>query len=355
MPLTRRVLGRYGSAIQRLVGGSSLGGTQFQFYRPGQVPNTSTPEGAVGYAENGTVYINRGYWKDASRQDKRGFLVHELTHLSAGRSNNEETVADAVRLALTGKGPQAGGWTPSADARKYARQQGWLGMTGGTDNNGPKAGNRNRDTVVNNNSKSGVPAPPVSSQSAVNYAAQQAQLRMQLAATLANLRSQAGVTRGQYVSTLGDIKAQRIADTAAAEGSALQSGTVGSSADLQNRAAAVTAAAGQRVDARMQRNLALIQLRQQGVQARTDYVQGVQGIAAQAAAEQAALANNELTNNLLASQSHYNELFKKFLEQYRQTGRKRPPVGAPGLPTPQNQIDRQGYELGPYNGQAQPY
>lgn len=282
-----KVLNRYGSRITDLVGGN-LSGTSFQFYRGGDYRNAS------GFASPGQVNINRKYWRDMSRQERMGFLVHELTHVARGAKSGdrEERLADAARYALVGN---VGGWKASAEARRTAERKGWDSMETGAPRDG-RGGGRRRNTWKNDASKVAPPALPGSS--VVGYQAQRTGAYSNYTSIMAQIRQNIALAKANRMAAFADARRARISETAAAEGNAIERGVLGSSTDYANRAAAVANEAAAKVAARGEAAQAIGASRVEGIRAGNDLYSTLAQIQAARAAEMADIQNQAFYNNL---------------------------------------------------------
>ena len=328
-----RLLPRVTRRVERVTG-QSIGGVSLEY----------NPALSIAGAAGSTIGFNRETLAGMTRREAKGVLAHELSHVvtsggGAGERVNE-SYADAVRARL-GLGAGAGyNYKPETlfgklSGSEFQTLSGNLAagnysaeavrdMARGTDGNGPTNGNnnrpnnRNRDTTVNNASHGAGTPPPVSVGTAFNSAAAMAAARMGLAGQLSGLRADAGLVRGQYTTALGQIRANRISATGEAEADALERGIVGSSVDAQQRASAVTEAGAARVDARYQRNAALMGLRRDAMAARIGYTQSVQEIAQAKAAEQTQIAIAEFqANQFDAMQQDYQATYRDILRKLR--------------------------------------
>lgn len=175
----------------------------------------------------------------------------------------------------------------------------------GVAGNGPRDGRNNegrrrRNTGQNVNPALATFLPPVSPGSAIGFSNQLQGLTMNRAAALASLVAASKAARANFITAKADIRQKRIADTVTAEGSALTAGTLGSSADLKQRARAVAEAANARSTARNQLLQQLSGYKLQALQAQAGYKLGVGQVQSQKAAEQAAQATNEFQNDVAA-------------------------------------------------------
>jgi len=299
--LAQRVVRRYGADITGLVGGN-LNGATFKFGNTG-----------VGETSGQQVTFGRDWWKNADRRDRRGAIIHELTHVATRNqglggdapgqswaSNGIEQGADAVRYALVG----AHGINRDTlgEARHIARQSGWLGDGMGTGNGGPPNGNgrRKRDTLSNGASKSNYPngyQAPVSQGSSSNAAAQLAQNRYNYLSQLAALRQQVAMGRADKVQQFAASRTQRISDTADVANAAADRGLTGSSIEYQGRAGAISAEAQSRQAALAQLAQTRLGAQVGALDARNSYFSTNAQIAAAQAAERQANSITDFANN----------------------------------------------------------
>ena len=168
--------------------------------------------------------------------------------------------------------------------------------------NGPRMGRvtgRFRNTLINNASKSSIPAPPVSPSSAVAYGQQLAQAANTLYARLAALRAQKGLIQGQFRVDRAQARANAIANMASTVNQALDRGIVGSSIDLAARSG-VLAQRSAEVQAALQARLqGLLGLRAERLAAFNEYLNQLYAIQAAKAAQQAEAANQALLQDLV--------------------------------------------------------
>lgn len=180
-------------------------------------------------------------------------------------------------------------------------------MTNPLAGNGPKTGNRNRNTVVNNYSKStGGYQAPISSASAVGYGDQLAAQRMQYLQQLAALKSERGLVNQQFGVAVSDARSAAVGNMAATEGQALERGVTSSSADLAARAGVIAERQRAIADAAATRTSARLGLANQAIGIRGDYYTGVAGI-------QNAMAQEQMANTIMAFQ---NDQFDAIQQSY---------------------------------------
>jgi hypothetical protein len=200
------------------------------------------------------------------------------------------------------------------------------GPTTGTSGNGPKMGNSNRkrNTLRNLASKRlPVTIPNLSPGSAIGYAGQVAGLEQSLYARLAAIRAQAAAARGQFQADRSNIQAQAVDAMAGTVNAALDRGLIGSSIDLEGRAAVEAQRAAALVQARLQRSQALAGLRVEGIQATNDYYTGLLQVLAQKRAEQAQMAAQDFQQNVYdAMQQNYQQLYRQVLQRLSSRGRR---------------------------------
>lgn len=314
--MAARVERRYGGRIAQMFG-VDQGSVRFQL---------SSDIANPAWTSGNTISINPQYaWR--GKGDVRGALIHELTHaygVGAG-TNKVETYADLARYRLNHGDP---GWEPSKAVLRMA----------GTDGNGPRAGvdpysRRNSNTTRHDASKaSGKPGLPVlGPEFAAAQAQQLAGIQQQLLSTLAALKSQKGAARAQFTLDKAGAKAQRIDDMASTVNAALDRGVLGSSFDLSARAGVVADEAAAINAARMQKATTLEQLRLAAISAQNQAGIDTAGVAAQGAAQQAALAIQQYQAGAYDRQMRgYQDLYRQILErlQARRGGRR---YGYPGM------------------------
>lgn len=163
---------------------------------------------------------------------------------------------------------------------------------------GPKVGNRNRNTLVNNASKASPPAPPVSPQNAVQYGGQLAQLQYSLAQRLAALRAQKGLVQGQFAMDRAGAKALGISEMAAAVNNSLDRGLLNSSIDYAGRTDALAAKETAMQQALQTKLQGLLGIRTERLDAVNQYYAGLFEVQAAKAAERADLANQAFLQGL---------------------------------------------------------
>lgn len=222
-------------------------------------------------------------------------------------------------------------------------------------------GHRNYNTTINSRSRNGGglggplpklpasytpyganPTPPVLPPNSYGaYAAQIMGLQQSLAAAAALQRANIGAARSTYLLAQNQARALQIGETASAEQSALQSGILGSSADLANRAQAITDAATARQEALAARGAAIASARTGMLGAIGQYYGGLGQVQAAQANEAATLANQRYQNDLFdVLNQNFNKLRTQVLRRL-QRGRARDIN--PGIP-----IVRPGYPGGSY-------
>lgn len=325
----RRIVRRYEDDIHRMVGGN-LNGVNFGFGNDGT------------YTSGQDVTFDRQWWNSATRKDRKGALIHELTHVATRNQglggdtgswsgNYIEKQADAVRLALNGKY----GINPDtlAAARRIATQNGWLGGGGMTTsgNTGPTNGNdarRSRNTLVNNASKAGY---TVSSAGAVGYGDQLAAARYQYLSQLAALKAQGGLIRSQKLQDIAAARAAAPGNIAAVEQYNTERGMLGSSVDVQGRAGAVAQMTGDIASAKAAAAAGRLGLKSGRLDAQGNYYQTVSGIQNAMAQEQMANGINAFGNDQYdALVQHYRDV----IAQLRDQASGRTPRHRKGVPTP---------------------
>jgi hypothetical protein len=317
--LARRVVRRYGTDITGLVGGN-LNGATFKF------GNTD-----VGETSGQQVTFSKDWWSNADQRDRRGALIHELTHVAtrnqnlggdaagvAWANNGIEQGADAVRYALVG----AHGINQDTlgAAQHIARQSGWLGDNMGTGNGGPPNGNgrRKRDTLANNASKSGGYTAPLSLGSGSQYSGQLAQARYDYLAQLAKLRQEVGLAKATKQQQFAVARTQRISDTSSAANAAADRGVYGSSIDMSGRAAAVSGETEARASAMLALQQAKLGAQSGALDARSGYYSTVSQVQAAMAADRAANTINAFQNDTFdARQLNYEDIRQAIIDAKR--------------------------------------
>jgi len=225
---------------------------------------------------NGTVY-SRKYLRNASVSDLRGVVAHETTHAlgvgASGPTKHFEALADYATYRLAPK--TTPGWQPRPEVMAIAEKRGYnpnFGTQGdtmaGPGSNRTGAGS-NKNTVVNAYSKKPKPPtsptaygsqatpPPADPSTYGGYAAQVMGLQQRLAAAMALKKTTIGGAQAQYMLAKQQAAASQVSGVTSAESDALQRGILGSSADLGNRAGAVTDAAALRQAALADKNQAV--------------------------------------------------------------------------------------------------
>lgn len=171
----------------------------------------------------------------------------------------------------------------------------------GVQNNGPKAGNgnRNRNTLRNNASKtSGYPGiPPLSPSGTVEFAEKLATLRGDYLTQLAQLRMDSRGARAQYRLDKANVLDARRTDLAAAANDAIERGVFGSSADIEARAGIRAEAVRALAEARSARNARVQAARQGKLLANNNYNTSVLATLADKRAAQAEAAAQSFQND----------------------------------------------------------
>ena len=351
MGLIKKALNLYAADITKLVGGD-LGGTQFKFYKPGSAAAARVPDSAYGFADDaaGTVFINRDYWANASRKDRGGMLVHELTHLARGdesSAGNAEQVADAVRLSITGR---AGGWTPSTEARQIANKRGWLDdMAGPGMADTTKPGGRARNTFANllshnkvdyQNPGGAAAIPSLSPAQTANYYSQLGGLYSAYQNRLSELKQARLGAKASFRAEASGISGERNAALAASQNAAIERGMLGSSAASQEEMGIRGAAAAERQRLLAERRETIAGTRLAEGEAATDYFQGAASLEASRLADQQAMLADQLQNNLIVSGQEtqmdaLKAIYRAYMRDMRGGGGR--DEDRPGVPTPQPQ------------------
>jgi len=143
----------------------------------------------------------------------------------------------------------------------------------------------------------GIFVPPVGPQSSVAYSGQLAMLQATLAERLAAIRAGKGLIQGQFRMDRAAARTLGIEGVSGAVNQALDRGIIGSSTDLEQRAAALAAKQQALQQAQQQKLMGLLGLRQDRISAMNEYFSGIFGVQAAKAAEQAALANADLASD----------------------------------------------------------
>jgi general stress protein YciG len=345
----RKVLRRYGDDIVRLVGGDL---NNVRFVR-GDVGVANADAGA------GVITVDPDWLKSTNRVDFRGAIIHELTHVARGPDRNyntnkewgdrkEEIVADAVRYSLLG---EKGGWDVSGKSRRFAEEKGWTNMAGTQGGQtGPslpgqgKFGGRMRNTMgnllshnqTNYKNPGGAAALPMLDPAATaNYYNQLGGLYAEYQNQLQQLKLQRVGARAGFKSAIEQIKSDKVAGIAQAQGNAMERGVLGSSSDLSARAGVRGAAETARQQALMQRRLAVQGSYLQEQQAGISYYQNVQAMEADKLAQQQALLAAQLEANAIQSGAEYSadtlrEIYEAWMRQYRSPGSGRDSTPQPG-------------------------
>ncbi len=308
-------------------------------------------QGSYAYSNKGSgqVAIDPTWLAGATRGDVRGMLVHELTHMYGvgdGKSSKRvENLADSARANLNSR--YETGWTPNAQAARIAERR---NMAGPGSN---EMGTRQRNTLTNLRSKrpmSGGQPVPTDPGTYGGAAAQIMGLQQQLAAAQALAKTQVGNARADMRNVRIAAGQQRIADTAGAEEAATAAGIVGSSSDLQGRAAAITTQQQTIQEGLAQRQQAIAAARLGQVTAIGNYYTGVGQVQAEVANQEYMHNIQRYQNDLLATQtSNFNDLRAAILRRLANRGRARdqatPYTRAPGqrLQTPRDVQDPYWY------------
>lgn len=166
---------------------------------------------------------------------------------------------------------------------------------------GPRAGRttgRQRTTLSNLRSKQTYTALPDPGFIA-GQTSQMAALAQQYQSRLAALQGQRANVRGSYLSTLANISGQEVAGAVAAEGSAVERGVLGGSADVKSRIAVKTEAEAMRQDAAMQKMQALTTIAESGVTASNQYMLELARLRAERAAATAQAQTSAYASGLV--------------------------------------------------------
>lgn len=320
----RRVVGMYGADIERMAGGS-LSGVSFRFGNTGGFAGTGTTGGGVK--------VSREWWQGASRKDKRGFLIHELSHVAGiggttganWSDNRKEQTADAIRYALNGAAGINKDTLP--EAKRIAEHRGWLGddMAGpGSNRTGNGRVNRNRNTLINNASKAPVLGPQQAlalNQQLQGLQTQYAGARALQQASIAGAKSQGILARQAARSGAVAAMGQQVNDS-------LSRGVVGGSADLQARAGVISDRNAQLAAANSTQAQAIAAAKANTLSALGDYYLGVGNVASDQAAQQAQMQIDMFQNDMLNTNlSSYNQLLRRLLRQSGNGGGDGPSPG----------------------------
>lgn len=155
--------------------------------------------------------------------------------------------------------------------------------------NGPRAGRttgRQRMTLANLRSKqtyTGLPDPGF----VAGYTSQMAALAQQYQSRLAALRGQTTNIKSQYAMNIEAARAQQVAGAVAAEGSAVERGVLGGSADVKNRIAVAAEASAMQQQAAVRKQSALAEVAASGMTASNQYLTALAALQADKAAAMA--------------------------------------------------------------------
>lgn len=274
---------------------------------------------AVAVTQGQNITFDPQYLKNASRADIRGATIHELTHAYGmgglyGKSNKTETYADYARYALNRGDP---GWDPSREVREMAERRGDMANNAGS--NGPRAGagtGRNRDTTINNASKSSGYNPYVSVGGAFGASQQLADARYQQLLQLAQLKAQKSALKGAFVEGRSEARANQVQGMADTVNASLESGGYGSSVDFQGRAAVDAEKVAEMNRLRQERTLGKLGIQQGKLEANNQYAQTVAGIQQGLAEEKYNSLNDMFSSNLYGAQGvDYKSILKRILDQ----------------------------------------
>lgn len=281
--LAQRLATKFGPKIANLLGLESAMPTSITAgqLRPGEMANS---------VYGGGITFDKDFLKNTSRQDFRGALIHEMTHVEGGAYGHDaraETMADYARYALNPReNPE---WHPSAAVLAMAEKRGDVGQP-----NGPRAGHttgRNRNSLVNNASHGAqVGVPVVSPSSALSYGQQIADATQAKYAVLANIAQSKAALRSDWRTGMADVKLARKEGQVAAEGDALGRGIVGSSSDLASRSSVDSQSARAALDVMRTKSTGMLSLQQDRLTAQQTYLQQLYAVLAAKAAEQSGMA-----------------------------------------------------------------
>lgn len=316
---SRRTIRRFGDDISRMAGqGVNLRGTDVNF---GRVTDGYAAEGS-----SGGITVDRNWWKNATRRDQRGLLVHELSHVAGvggttsgnWAGNKSEQTADAIRLALVGK--YGINQDSLSGARRIANREGWLGDNMATSGNtGPRNGNdsrRNRNTLVNNASR-GYQAP-ASSGAVISAGDQMAAARYQYLSQLAALQAARGGLRQDFITGRADARAAMPGQLAGIEQDATERGVLGSSAELQNRAGVVADTRSQIAALQAAKAQGILGLQSQKLGAQGEYYSSLASIQNSLAQDQWANSISAYSNDSFdAVQQNYQDIIRRLRARKR--------------------------------------
>jgi hypothetical protein len=279
--------------------------------------------GNPAYTSGQTVVFDRQYLRGASRQDVRGALIHELTHAygvgatPSGRPGpSVETYADYARYVLNkNEDPD---WQPSEAVLQLAQERDMQRPTG-TDNNGPSpvqapaadnSHQRNnytnqrthQDVTIGYENPGGMAAlPPLDAASTANYYAQLGNYYALYENERATLRAQRVGAKAEAKVALADVKAQLVPSLASAENAQIDRGTLGGSADMQERIGLKGAAASDRAAIRGQLHADIAASRLAEQQAALVLYQNQTGLEAEKLAQQQTMLADQLERNAIIS------------------------------------------------------
>ena len=309
----------------------------------------------IAATSGSNIGFSKSWLADASRQEVKGVIAHELGHVLQGAGSSltgvqQEAYGDALRARL-GFG-QGEGYNSTQENqfdrlsnsdfrtlslqaqagninRDWLKESAMAGNPNGNNTTGPKGGDgRIRNTLANAIGKNagslgpqllssggGAALPALTPAQNAAYYNQLGGLYSQYQTTLAGLRSQRmGLKANAAVARQG-ARAQGITNLAAAENSSIERGVTGSSADLQGRAAVKGQTASDIAATNAQLYQGLSALQNQKAQAAVGLYQGVAGLQSQAAAQQEEQLAQQLQNNLIVSgQESSMDMFRKMYQ-----------------------------------------
>lgn len=201
-------------------------------------------------------------------------------------------------------------------------------------------GTRSRSTLINLRSKNltgspQAPYPLAGPETYGGYATQVMGLQTQLAGAQALARAGIGTAKAQFLVQRNAAQQQRISDVTGSVNAALESGTVGSSVDLQNRAAAPITEAASIQAALAERNATIAQQRAGTIGALGQFYTGLGqaqfGVSvAESNAALVAYQNDQL--DLLLG--NFKQLRQAYLARQKTRGRARDMVAPVASPAP---------------------
>lgn len=297
--LAQHLVEKYGPKVSNLFG--------LQYQAPTSIGvGQMTSRGAAAQSQyGGGITFDSQFLKTASRQDFRGALIHELTHVEGagyGKDKRAEVLADYARYTLNPK--EDPNWSPSTAVLAVAKKRGDVSGP----NNGD--GNRLRNTLANTLSKNKVDyknpggaaaLPAMSPASTANYYSQLSGLAQQYTLQAAALRAQRVGIQANLKTQKADIKGQLISGLAGEQNASIETNMLGSSANLQRESDVRGTAAGELAKAKADALAGKAQVALGKQQAGLDYFNGATSLEANKLAEQQTALAQQLQNNLIVS------------------------------------------------------